>query len=130
MSSVEEKQNNLETITVPDITIENPEMVKHFTGESILLGTMLGVEKLVRDAVSNGVPIDYSDEYGVQAIHIASHYGNLEILNVLIELHADVNATTNSGYTPLLISCEGGIGKDTLQKNYSNSKYLKPLQSK
>jgi len=130
MSSVEETKNNFGKNLDSNCKIENPQTVEKITGESILIATMLGLEKLVCNAVLNGVPINYSDKYGVQAIHIAAHYGNSDILSVLLELHADVNATANGGYTPLLIAAGGGICEKELRENFSQCKYLKPIPQK
>jgi len=61
----------------------------------------------VRRLLERGARVSEADEQtGMTALHIACFIDRLDIVRVLIEFHADVNATNNYGCTPLHVACE------------------------
>lgn len=59
-------------------------------------------------SVLKKININYKDDSGWSFIHYASYEGNLKIVEILIELNANVNAKTVNLKTPILLSCEKG----------------------
>ena len=54
--------------------------------------------------VTNGVDFNAVDSKGNAPIHAASKYGNVQILEYLLDRGADVNAKNDDGETPLDIA--------------------------
>ncbi|GIL69469.1 hypothetical protein Vretimale_13583 [Volvox reticuliferus] len=56
----------------------------------------------IRRLVTEGeMAVDAANEFGQTALHVASLWGNLEAMKVLIELGADVDVPNSRGSTPL-----------------------------
>ena len=52
--------------------------------------------------------VDFKDEKGLTPIHCAAHYGRLEIMQILIDLGADVNVRDKiNSFTPLHLVVTG-----------------------
>jgi ankyrin repeat protein len=62
-----------------------------------------------------GVPINAQDETGFSPIHAAASYGQLDLLQYLVENGADVHLRDGDGDTPLLV-CEDPIVIEALEK--------------
>jgi Ankyrin repeats (3 copies) len=60
--------------------------------------------KFLRD---NGAHPNVTGFEGKTPLHSAAWYGNLEMIQVLLEYKADVNAQTDVGETPLQFACRG-----------------------
>ncbi|MEE6525879.1 hypothetical protein FKM82_026173 [Ascaphus truei] len=45
---------------------------------------------------------------GYTPLHVASHYGNIKMVNYLLQHGAKVNAKTKNGYTPLHQAAQQG----------------------
>jgi hypothetical protein len=67
--------------------------------------------------------INARDENGWQAIHEAARGGHIEIVKYLIDLGADVKATTGNDETPL------GLARSTLPKNHPLIAYLESIHA-
>lgn len=61
--------------------------------------------ELIRIILENGiVDVNDTDSIGWTALHCASGHFSLELVKLLIEAGADVNARTNEGDVPLLVA--------------------------
>jgi len=65
-----------------------------------------------------GYPVDqkklnarYPDLVNATLVHLAVHTANSDLLSILLQYGADVNAMDASGYTPLIIATEAGLEK-------------------
>jgi len=59
----------------------------------------------MRRLLEQGARVNEADRSGLTALHHACYKDRLDIVQVLIDFHADVNATTNNGWTPLHVAC-------------------------
>lgn len=75
--------------------------------ENIRDGEVEGVKSYARK-YNNVNNILTHNDYRYRQIHIASIYGQEEILNMLIALNTDINAIDKFGNTPLHFACEKG----------------------
>ncbi len=66
--------------------------------------TTLEIMKLVLDS---GFDVDYTNNNGAAALHIAAFDGNLEALSLLAENHATIDKSDNNGWTPLIHALMG-----------------------
>lgn len=83
------------TVSYPDARL--PEAVKG--------GNRAEVEKLLREHV----PVNSAEGDGTTALHWAAYDDNLDLAKILLNAHADVNATTRiEALTPLELSCRNG----------------------
>lgn len=64
---------------------------------------------IVRLMIENGVSVHQKDSYGWTALHHAAFRGTAEMVALLCELGADVNARTNFGHTPLMLARERNV---------------------
>lgn len=55
----------------------------------------------VREMVNQGADVNQSDKLGFTALHISSWNGYIELTKYLLDLGANPNVTSPSGYTPL-----------------------------
>ncbi|KAI3793243.1 hypothetical protein L1987_35859 [Smallanthus sonchifolius] len=83
-------------------------------GEDVLnaarRGDLIHLESLLeRDA-----GVDFRDQYGLTAIHIASIKGHKDVVMVLVEFGSDLECTDAEGRTPLHMAVVGG-SKDTVE---------------
>ncbi|KAI0978246.1 hypothetical protein GJ496_009927 [Pomphorhynchus laevis] len=56
--------------------------------------------------------VNYMAKNGFTALHIAAHYGNVEVAELLIYRNADVNFPARHGITPLHVAAK--CGKDNM----------------
>lgn len=59
---------------------------------------------MVKLLLENGFNVNVSDINGIKSIHLAIRFKLLNILQLLLEFDADVNARTKEGYTPIFLS--------------------------
>lgn len=64
---------------------------------------------IVQLMIENGVSVHQKDSYGWTALHHAAFRGTAEMVALLCELGADVNARTNFGHTPLMLASERNV---------------------
>lgn len=74
-------------------------------------GDMKSVRRLVEE---EGVDVNAISLNQSTALHFAAQYGRYEVVQFLLENHADVNARGRRGQTPLHIVCSGGRRKQVL----------------
>lgn len=74
----------------------------------VLEAVKAGKQVKVRNILSNGSykDKDYRDSAGRTALHWASEYGYLNIINLLLDSSWDVNLQDAKGQTPLHIACD------------------------
>ncbi|KAK4691943.1 glycerophosphodiester phosphodiesterase, partial [Lecanoromycetidae sp. Uapishka_2] len=91
---------------------------KHMSksGEVLALAVKASFVVIVRLLVEAGVDLDYQDDQGETALHVASRFGHTECASILLEgsesQRADTEIGENTfGWTPLFIACvDGRIG--------------------
>ena len=88
---------------------------KHISksGEVLALAVKANFVVIVKLLVEAGVHLDYQDDQGETALHIAARFGHTECAKILLEEHdgqkADMEITEKSfGWTPLFIACVDG----------------------
>lgn len=88
---------------------------KHMSksGEVLALAVNANFVVIVKLLVEAGVDLDYQDDQGETALHIAARFGHAECATILLEEHdgqkADMEIAENSfGWTPLFIACVDG----------------------
>lgn len=75
----------------------------------LIMATKSNAITIVKLLVDAGVNLNYQDEHGETALHIASRLGHIEAMRVLISGGADVEITENSyGWTPLFTAAVEG----------------------
>lgn len=95
-------------------------MVKSFTGEELHFAAMNGDLARARRAIANGAQLDRFDEMGLTPLHHAAGDEHLDVMDLLIQLGADVNAHDEStiGNTPLAEvagSCSLAVARKLLE---------------
>ena len=88
---------------------------KHMSksGEVLALAVKADFVVIVKLLVEAGVDLDYQDDQGETALHVAARFGHAECARILLEEHdgqkADMEIAENSfGWTPLFIACVDG----------------------
>ena len=98
-----------------EMVYEEPTLGKHTakTGEVLALATKSNYGPIVKLLVEAGININYQDEQGETALHVAARFGNAECANILltssIESTADTEVKEKTfGWTPLFVACVDG----------------------
>lgn len=74
--------------------------------EKLLQEIIGGNEEAVRDILRKGVDINSKDnDYGETALHLASRYGHVGIVDILLESKADIQIRDRDEWTPLISAC-------------------------
>ena len=75
----------------------------------LIIATKSNAITIVKLLVDAGVNLNYQDEHGETALHIASRLGHIEAMRILISGGADVEITENSyGWTPVFTAAVEG----------------------
>jgi ankyrin repeat protein len=69
--------------------------------------------------VAAGVPVNARNKYGFTPLHIAAHYGYVEVVVYLLSKGAKLESRTDAGWTPL---CEAVFGKKKAMVDFLISK--------
>lgn len=83
------------------------------SGEVLALAVKANFVVIVKLLVEAGVELDYQDDQGETALHLAARFGHTECAKILLEEHdgqqADMEIAESSfGWTPLFIACVDG----------------------
>ncbi|CAF9932971.1 MAG: Glycerophosphocholine phosphodiesterase [Alectoria fallacina] len=83
------------------------------SGEVLALAVKANFVVIVKLLAEAGVDLDYQDDQGETALHVAARFGHTECAKILLEERdgqkADMEVTENSfGWTPLFIACVDG----------------------
>lgn len=75
--------------------------------------------KGVKDALAEGADINSTDKFGFTALMVASNFGRLEVVKLLVDKGADANVKTGEGATAASIAESKNFGEisDYLKKN-------------
>jgi len=78
--------------------------------EALHLAAASGMPRTIRLLVQNGVDVNKVafKEQRLSSLHIACHHNKADVVNVLVELLADLDPRNNNGETPLFIACKEG----------------------
>lgn len=83
------------------------------SGEVLALAVKANFVVIVKILVAAGVDLDYQDDQGETALHVAARFGHVECAKILLEEHDGEQANTEIaentfGWTPLFIACVDG----------------------
>lgn len=84
------------------------------SGTDLRAAALDGHLPLVRDAISEGIATDDTDELGWSALMYASFNGHTEIVRLLIDEGAEVNLANGEGRTPLMFAASGPFSETVL----------------
>lgn len=90
---------------------ENAESTEASPSEALLLylNQGNGDPEKVRHFIESGADVNYSDkQYRNTPLHNATHFGQVEIVKILLAQGADVDVKDNRGDTPLLMAVDEG----------------------
>lgn len=94
-----------------DRDLSNPNGTS-MTGDSFLMGAVrIGRFPLAKMLISAGADVNYCDEEGWTALHVAAFVGKIEFVRLLLDAGADRTARTHQGRTPLQ-TAKGGVSQD------------------
>ncbi|EYU20052.1 hypothetical protein ABFS82_06G063600 [Erythranthe guttata] len=77
-------------------------------GEAVLQAARRGEIEKLESLLEKGATTNFSDQYGLTALHVAAIKGNKDAVMILVELGADVDCQDGEGHTPLHLAVEGG----------------------
>ncbi|MFM1843071.1 MAG: Ankyrin [Cyanobacteriota bacterium] len=80
-------------------------------GESWLMAASEGKGQMIKGFLQDHWLVDYQDEQGDTALHLACLEGHLDIVQQLIQARASVNLTNQAGDTPLMLAIAHGEGE-------------------
>ena len=61
--------------------------------------------------LGKGVNVNQQDGTGRSALHLASWFGHLQLVQILLDYKAEINLQENEGHTPLHLACWFGYIK-------------------
>ncbi|KAL3521281.1 hypothetical protein ACH5RR_019430 [Cinchona calisaya] len=77
-------------------------------GESVLHAARRGELKLLESLLDKGASMNFCDQHGLTAIHMAAIKGHKDAVMTLVEFGADLECQDAEGHTPLHLAVEGG----------------------
>jgi hypothetical protein len=78
--------------------------------ESWLMAASEGKSQMIKGFLQDYWPVDYQDDHGDTALHLACLEGHLGIVQQLLQAQASVNLTNQAGDTPLMLAIAHGEG--------------------
>ena len=66
-----------------------------------------GRPSMVDKCIEKGSQVNHLNKWGRSAVHAAAFYGETEILGILVNKGADINAEDVNGYTPIIDASRG-----------------------
>ena len=124
---VTEVEESVKDLMTPKSTNDMIKSLGNLSPNKLLIvGSTKGVESLVTHALNSGADIHYNND---EAVRMASHEGNSEIVQLLIDNGADVNVY--EGLPLILASTNNHTETVKLLKKYLNKDltYLKVIES-
>lgn len=83
-------------------------------GEEVLNASRRGDIVRLEYMLERDAGVDFRDQYGLTAIHMAAIKGHKDVVMLLVEFGADLECTDAEGRTPLHMAVVGG-SKDTVE---------------
>ncbi|KAK6135782.1 hypothetical protein DH2020_030477 [Rehmannia glutinosa] len=77
-------------------------------GESVLHAARRGELDVLESLLEKGAAMNFCDQYGLTALHVAAIKGNKDVVMMLVEFGAVVECRDSEGHTPLHLAVEGG----------------------
>ncbi|KAK9283567.1 hypothetical protein L1049_011815 [Liquidambar formosana] len=77
-------------------------------GEAVLTAARRGEIKHLESLLQKGATMNYRDQYGLTALHIAAIKGHQDAVAILLEYGMSVECQDNEGHSPLHLAVEGG----------------------
>ncbi len=96
--AAEETEGEVEIIEVVEVT---------YTTKQFIKAARSGNLSYIQEGIEAGLNIDKRQK-GVRALTEASKYGQFEVVQLLLENGADVDAANKKGSTPLMLASERG----------------------
>ena len=95
-----------------------PDLSGFETGVLMCTYAAEGKKKQLEDLITNGVCVNTADYDKRTALHLASSEGHVDVVECLLALNANVNATDRMGFSPLVDACRHGhLQVQTLLRN-------------
>ena len=102
-------------LLAPRFLNENPSYRKHIveSGDILALATKNNSRQILQSLVDAGINLNYQDEQGETALHVAARFGHTECAQVLLngcgnqKINLEL-AEKTFGWTPLFIACVDG----------------------
>ena len=113
---LEAKNQKGQTALKVAIYAENIKVVKLLLSKGaypyLFRSVLVNNTEIVRSLLENGANVEETEENShFKPLHLATLKGNCEIIQLLIDYNADINASINQGYTPL----QDAISKNNLK---------------
>lgn len=77
-------------------------------GEEVLHAARRGELDALESLLEKGGNMNFCDQYGLTALHVAAIKGNKDVVMMLVEFGASVEWQDAEGHTPLHLAVEGG----------------------
>ncbi|KAH6762808.1 hypothetical protein C2S52_020241 [Perilla frutescens var. hirtella] len=77
-------------------------------GEAVLHAARRGELDALESLLEKGANINFCDQHGLTALHVAAIKGNKDVVMMLVEFGASVEWQDAEGHTPLHLAVEGG----------------------
>ncbi|XP_057784653.1 protein VAPYRIN-like [Salvia miltiorrhiza] len=77
-------------------------------GEAVLHAARRGELEVLESLLEKGANMNFCDQYGLTALHVAAIKGNKDAVMMLVEFGASVEWQDAEGHTPLHLAVEGG----------------------
>ncbi|KAI3458508.1 hypothetical protein Pfo_015171 [Paulownia fortunei] len=77
-------------------------------GEAVLHAARRGELGVLESLLEKGATMNFCDQYGLTALHVAAIKGNKDVVMMLVEFGAGVECLDAEGHTPLHLAVEGG----------------------
>ncbi|PON45731.1 Notch [Trema orientale] len=77
-------------------------------GEPVLMAARRGDSKQLELLLKTGATVNYRDQYGLTAMHVAAMKGHNDVLSMIIEFGGDLESQDDEGHSPLHLAVVGG----------------------
>ncbi|CAL5366378.1 unnamed protein product [Camellia sinensis] len=77
-------------------------------GEAVLNAARRGDLKHLESLLDRDASVNFCDQYGLTALHVAAIKGHKDAVMMLVEFGSDLEQEDNEGHTPLHLAVEGG----------------------
>jgi len=94
--------------TAPAPAPQAPGLSGYETGVLMCTYAAQGWRAQIEDLVRNGVDVNTGDYDSRTALHLAASEGHVDVVESLLALDANVNATDRMGFSPLVDACRHG----------------------
>jgi ankyrin repeat protein len=94
----------MEPASASSLTLAGQDVTHIQQGEELRKAAQAGNLKLVQEFLTQHVPVDSKDPYGLTALMFAAAYGHKEVCQLLIDAKTPVDSKDNDGWTALIFA--------------------------